>query len=81
MKTSPTDTFEARPRAIDPRHFRDCATGIGQTCMASAATGAARKARVVAGMPARQRAAVPEAEGYAQLAEPTPFTDFLDSEL
>lgn len=52
------------PYAAPPANFRDQATGIGHTLAASRATGAVRKAAVVASMPARQRAAVPACEGY-----------------
>lgn len=56
-----------RTHAVDPAQFRAQATGIGQTRAASAATGAARTARVVACMPPAQRAAVPRSAGYGPL--------------
>lgn len=61
--------FGDRTTAMDPARFRAQATGIGQTVQASAATGAARTARVVACMPPAQRAAVPRSAGYALGAE------------
>ncbi len=57
-------------RAVPPARFRDQATGIGQQLSASAMTGAVRNAKVSASMPAKQRAAVPAAEGFA--ADPMP---------
>ncbi len=55
--------FTHRPRAIDPARFRAQATGTGQTCAASAATGAARAQRVSEQAPPAQLAATPAAEG------------------
>ena len=69
-----------RPRAIDPANFRAQATGIGQTCGASRATGTLRAAEVVEHMPPAQRRAVPAAEGYPAgpyegMAEASGFED------
>lgn len=79
----PTSTpeFTARPRAMDPKLFRNLATGIGQSAEASAVTGAVRKQKVEDAMPGRQRAAVPAAEGFGKISSPQPFCDeeFLDS--
>ena len=66
----PDSNSTHRPRAVPPARFRDQATGIGQACSASAATGALRNARVSAAMPPAQRAAVPAAEGFA--TDPVP---------
>lgn len=57
-----------RPRAIDPKAFRNQATGIGQSCGASAVTGAVRSYEVGEHMPARQRRAAPTAEGFDKSA-------------
>lgn len=67
--------FTARKDAMDPKLFRNLATGIGQSAEASAVTGAIRKAKVEEAMPAHQRAAVPAAEGYGRLSDPLPFCD------
>lgn len=80
-KAPSTPTHTARATAMDPKLFRDLATGIGQAAEASAVTGAVRKARVEMAMPARQRAAVPAAEGFGKLSSPRPFCEdpLLDS--
>lgn len=80
-KAPSTPTHTAREFATDPKLFRNLATGIGQTAEASAVTGAVRKERVAAAMPAKQRAAVPAAEGYGKLSSGVPFCEeeFLDS--
>lgn len=74
-KAPSTPTHTARANAMDPKLFRNLATGIGQAAEASAVTGAVRKERVEAAMPARQRAAVPAAEGFGKLSNPLPFCD------
>lgn len=58
------DGMTHRPRAKDPKAFRDQATGCGVSTTASAASGAARNMEVGEHMPARARAAAPEAEGF-----------------
>lgn len=80
-KAPSTPTHTARATAMDPKLFRNLATGIGQAAEASAVTGAVRKQRVEAAMPARQRAAVPATEGYGKLSSGVPFCEeeFLDS--
>ena len=62
MNYGNSNTHPARP--APPATVRDQATGIGQAMSAARMTGAARTARVCAAMPAKQRAAVPAAEGY-----------------
>lgn len=76
-RDDPTDdpTRTARPRAMDPKLFRNLATGIGTCAEKSAMTGAVRKLAVEATMPARQRAAVPAAEGYGRMANNLDFAD------
>lgn len=54
----------ANHRAVDPKAFRDQATGCANTLGASRAEGAARAARVVACMPAQVKRAVAPAQGY-----------------
>ena len=44
-----------KPRAVDPRIFRDAATGVGQSLGSSALTGDARAQRVINAAPAAQR--------------------------
>lgn len=80
-KAPSTPTHTSRARAMDPKLFRNLATGIGQAAEASAVTGAVRKEKVEMAMPARQRAAVPAAEGFGKLSSSEPFCDeeFLDS--
>ncbi len=52
-------------RAIDPKTFRDQATGTSPCREESAEEGAARAARVVECMPAAVKRAVAPAQGYA----------------
>jgi len=54
MKFDNTSTHKAR--AIDPRSFRNLATGIGQCSRESEATGARRAQRAADCAPASQRA-------------------------
>lgn len=74
-KAPSTPTHTSRARAMDPKLFRNLATGIGQAAEASAVTGAVRKEKVEAAMPARQRAAVPAAEGFGRLSSGVPFCE------
>ena len=53
MNNAGNSTHKAR--AVDPRIFRDAATGIGQSLGSSALTGDARAQRVINAAPAAQR--------------------------
>ncbi len=61
------DTSTHKPRAIDPKQFRNLATGIGQTAYESEKTGARRAQRAADCTPPAQNAAIPVTEG-----RPTP---------
>lgn len=76
----PTDNSTHRPRAIDPKTFRDQATGIGQARCESAMTGAMRNARVSTGMTAQQAAAVPAAEGFVKPLVPAQRAPAVEAE-
>lgn len=69
-----------RPRPTSPEQFRAVATGTGNCIDDSIVTGTARNLRAQANLPAKQRAAIPQAEGW-QLGGPsvTPSADFAES--
>lgn len=54
MNNAGSKTHKAR--AVDPKTFRDAATGVGQAFDASVATGAVRAQRAINCAPASQRA-------------------------
>jgi hypothetical protein len=60
---------------MDPKLFRNLATGIGTCAEKSAMAGAVRKLKVEAVMPANQRAAVPANEGFGRMSNGLDFAD------
>jgi len=54
MNNANNNTHKAR--AVDPKIFRDAATGVGQTLAASTTTGAVRAQRAINCAPASQQA-------------------------
>ena len=74
MRYDDRKTEKTGPLALSQSHARDLATGIGQSKSDAMMTGSLRSMRVAAGIPATQRKAMCDHEGYpAQASAPTVY--------